>query len=334
MKHPRSGRDARNAGADLDPNDLAVFARVVDGGSFTEAARRLGMPKSTVSRRVSELEARLSAQLLSRTTRKLSLTEMGRAVYEHGAQIVRSLDETKIAVERLSQAPTGLLRVTAPLAFAAFGDVFAELMATYPDLALELVCTDRRVDLVEERFDLALRAGHTPDSTLVSQKIGSVARLVVASPKLLANQKPIASPDDLTDRDAVVFAPEGPSWTLFREAAPLPAANAKRSGRRSSSAASSPRERETRQVRVRPRVVVNDYDMLRAIVEGGFGVALVPAHHCPAALTQGGLVRVLPEWSGAEVPVFALYPSSRHVPEKVRAFVSLLRARDWTFRVH
>jgi DNA-binding transcriptional LysR family regulator len=306
---------------DLDPNDLVIFVRVVDGGSFTEAARRLGMPKSTVSRRVSEVEARLGAQLLSRTTRKLSLTEIGRAVYAQGVHIVQSLDETRALVERLTQAPTGLLRVSAPLAFASFGAVFAELMSTYPDLSVELVCTDRRVDLVEERFDLALRAGNTPDSSLVSQKIGSVARLVVASPKFLEQLPPIATPTDLAGVGAVVFAPEGASWTLFRDEA----SSAKRK-------AGPGEERKSVTVRVDPRLVVNDYDMLRAIVEGGFGVALVPAYQCPDALERQSLTRLLPRWAGADVPIFALYPSTRHVPEKVRAFVTLLRARDWAFR--
>src|SRR5688572_7793499 len=154
MTVPRVERSRRPAPVDL--NEVAVFVGVVQAGSFTAAARDLGMPKSTVSRRVSDLEARLGARLLQRTTRKLHLTDVGRTYFQHAARVVAEAEEAERAVGRLQQAPRGLLRVTAPLNFGFLGPIAAELLRRHPEVELELVCTDRVVDLVDEGFDVAI----------------------------------------------------------------------------------------------------------------------------------------------------------------------------------
>src|SRR5688572_28451226 len=151
----------------MDLNEIVVFARVVQSGSFTAAAAALGMPKSSVSRKVSELEERLKSRLLQRTTRTLSLTDVGRTYYEYCLRIVAEIEEAERAVSQLQDTPRGALRVTAPMSFAFLGPIVADFLKRYPDLSLELVCTDRVVDLVEERFDVGIRAGALADSTLI-----------------------------------------------------------------------------------------------------------------------------------------------------------------------
>ncbi|WP_437905452.1 LysR family transcriptional regulator [Sorangium sp. So ce327] len=283
-------------------DEIVLFTRVVQGGSFTAAATAVGMPKSTVSRKISDLESRVGARLLQRTTRTLSLTDVGRVYYEHCVRIVAALEEAELAVSQLQSTPRGLMRVTAPLAFSVLGPIFAEYLRLFPDVQVDLVCTDRKVDVVEERFDLALRAGTTPDTSLVARRLGAVRRRLVAAPEV---KKALGEPNDiaeLADHPCIVFAPEGSSWEL-------------RSG---------PKIAE---ITVHPRLVVNDYEMLRSVARAGFGVALLPEYLCAEDLAAGRLMPVLPSWSAPEVPVFALYPSTRHLSPKVVAFLDLLRER-------
>ncbi len=283
----------------MDLNELLVFAKVVQAGSFTAAARGLRMPKSTVSRKVSELEERIGAQLLQRTTRKLRLTEVGRAYYEHCARIVAEAEEAELAVTRMQAAPHGLLRVTTPLTFSFLGPLVAEFLKRYPEVQLELLCTDRTVDLVEEGFDLAVRAGRLADSSLIARKLGSIERFVVAAPSYLQARGVPRSPRDLEKHDCLLFG-AGNVWTLH-------------SGSRSV------------EVSIRPRLVVNEPDMLRAVTLAGSGVALLPNIHSAADLAAGRLLRLLPDWSSAGAPVHAVYPGTRHHSPKVMAFVDFLR---------
>ena len=157
----------------MDLNEMLVFARVVQAGSFTAAAAALGMPKSTVSRKVSDLEERLHSRLLQRTTRKLSLTDVGRTYYDYCARIVGEVEDAERAVSTLQETPRGLLRVTAPINVAFLGPIVSDYLKRYPEVRLDLFCTGRTVDLVEERFDLGIRAGALADSTLIARRLGS-----------------------------------------------------------------------------------------------------------------------------------------------------------------
>ncbi|WPB82699.1 LysR substrate-binding domain-containing protein [Archangium violaceum] len=288
----------------MDLNELLVFAKVVQAGSFTVAARGLRMPKSTVSRKVSELEERVGAQLLQRTTRKLRLTDVGQAYYEHCARIVAEAEQAELAVTRMQSAPHGLLRVTAPLTFSFLGPIVAEFLKRYPEVQVELVCTDRSVDLVQEGFDLAVRAGRLADSSHIARKLGNVERVVVAAPSYLQERGVPKSPKDLERHDCLVFGAgmEGNVWTLH-------------SGNKSL------------QVSVRARLVVNEPDMLRAVAVAGAGIALLPTQPSDTDLTTGRLRRLLPDWSSSGAPVHAVYPSTRHHSPKVMAFVDFLRER-------
>lgn len=287
---------------DVALDEILIFTKVVQGGSFTAAATAIGMPKSTVSRKISELEARVGARLLQRTTRTLSLTDVGRVYYEHCIRIVAELEEAQLAVSQLQSTPRGQLRLTVPLAFSCLGPIVAEYLRLFPDVQLDMVCTDRKVDLVEERFDLALRAGATPDTSLVARRLGVVRRRLVAAPEVARGLGGLKEIAELSDHPCIVFAPEGSTWEL-------------RSGAKAF------------ELTVRPRLLVNDYEMLQSVARAGFGVALLPEYLCVEDLRAGRLLPVLSSWSAPEVPVFALYPSTRHLSPKVVALLDLLRKR-------
>lgn len=288
----------------MDLNELRVFAKVVQAGSFTAAGAALRMPKSTVSRKVSELEKRVGAQLLQRTTRKLRLTEVGRAYFERAARAVAEAEEAERVVTRMQSAPHGLLRVTAPLNFQVLGPLCSEFLARYPEVRLELVCTDRPVDLVAEGFDVAVRAGQLADSALIARRLGSIQRVVVASPRYLQAHGVPRRPAELAQHACLVFSGgrEGNSWVL-------------QSGGRSLTVA------------VSARMSVNDFDLLQAAALAGAGVAMLGLHTCVEDLAAGRLQRVLPGWNSPSAPLQAVYPASRHLAPKVSAFVDFLRER-------
>ena len=281
---------------------MVVFTKVVQAQSFIGASRELGMPKSTVSRKVSDLEERLGARLLQRTTRKLSLTEVGRAYYQHAERVVAEAEEAELAVTRLQATPRGHLRVTMPLNFDYFAPIVASFLASYPDVDLELVGTDRVVDLVQEGFDVAVRAGNLADSTLVGRSLGALKSLVVASPKFLAKHGTPKVPADLARFDCLVFGagPDRATWKLLRDD-------------------------ETLSVGVRPRLVVNDFEFLQEAARAGLGIGMMPVFRASDDLRTKRLRHVLPEWCSPIIPLHVVYASTRHLSPKVKAFVDHVR---------
>lgn len=288
----------------MDLNELVVFARVAQAGSFTAAARELAMPKSTVSRRIADLEARLGARLLQRTTRKLALTDAGLAYFEHAERAIGAAQEAELAVTRLQGTPRGLLRVTSPLSFQYLGPIVAEFLQRYPEVQLELVCTDRVVHLVEEGFDCAIRAGNLADSSLIARPVAALKSFLVASEAYLARRGTPSDVDALAQHDCLAFG-AGVDRTTWR--------------------LESTDRRQV--VALRPRLLVNDFDMLHDATVAGLGIALLPAYRCAEDVASSRLRRVLDGWSAAEVPIHVLYPSSRHLSPKVKAFVDHLRDR-------
>jgi DNA-binding transcriptional LysR family regulator len=288
----------------MDLNELLVFARVVQAGSFTTAAAELGMPKSTVSRKVTELEERLKSRLLQRTTRKLSLTDVGRTYYDYCARIVAEVEDAERAVSSLQATPRGLLRVTAPVNAAFLAPIVSEFLARYPEVRLELFCTGRAVDLVEERFDVAIRAGTLAESTLIARSLGRVTWFLVATPAYLEKRGRPRLPEDLKKHDCIVFGagPNNPELKLA-------------SGERSAN------------VSLTARLMVTDMDVLFQVTTAGLGIALLPAFLCLAHLRAGRLERVLRDWNAPSTPVHVVYPSSRYVSPKVKSFVDHLHER-------
>jgi DNA-binding transcriptional LysR family regulator len=288
----------------MDLNEMLVFARVVQGGSFTTAAAKLGMPKSTVSRKVSELEERLKSRLLQRTTRKLSLTDVGRTYYDYCARIVGEIEDAERAVSSLQETPRGPLRVTAPVNAAFLGPIVADFLKRYPEVRLELFCTGRSVDLVEERFDVGIRAGTLADSTLIARSLGSVKWFLVATPAYLKRRGRPRSPEDLKKHDCMLFG-GGLDGTGVR------LENSERSV----------------QLTLSPRMTVTDMDILHMVATAGLGIALLPAFRCLEDLRARRLERVLREWNAPPTPVHVVYPSTRYISPKVKSFVDHLQER-------
>ncbi|HEX6763893.1 MAG TPA: LysR substrate-binding domain-containing protein [Polyangiaceae bacterium] len=288
----------------MDLNEVLVFARVVHAGSFTAAAKELGMPKSTVSRKVSELEERLNARLLQRTTRKLSLTDVGRTYYDYAVRIVGELEEAERAVSSLEEKPRGPLRVTVPSNASYLGPIVSEYLKRYPDVRLELLCTGRTVDLVEERFDVGMRAGTLADSTLIAKSIQSAKWFLVATPGYLKKRGRPRSPDDLKKHDCLLFGVTQGGSVVRLEGA-----------------------EGTVDVPVSARVLVNEVDVVYEATMAGLGIAVLPAYRCVEDLRAGRLECVLRPWNIPPTPFHVVYPSSRHISAKVKSFVEHLVRR-------
>ena len=288
----------------MDLNEVVVFARVVQAGSFTKAAAALGMPKSTVSRKVSELEERLGSRLLQRTTRALSLTDVGRTYYDYCARIVGEIEEAERAVSSLQDSPRGLLRVTAPVNVSFLGPIVSEFLQRYPDVQMELFCTQRSVDLIEERYDLGIRAGVLADSTLIARSLGTVRWFVVATPAYLDKHGRPRSPEELEQHACVLFGAGALGTVVHLE-----------------------RGDASVHISVSPRLFVSDLDVLRAAVNAGLGIGILPAFQCVEDLRARRLERVLSYWNVPATPVHVVYPSTRHVSAKVKAFIEHLQVR-------
>jgi DNA-binding transcriptional LysR family regulator len=288
----------------MDLNEIVVFARVVQAGSFTTAAAQLGMPKSTVSRKVSELEERLGSRLLQRTTRALSLTDVGRTYYDYCARIVGEIEEAERAVSSLQGTPRGLLRITAPVNVSFLGPIVSEFLQRYPEVQIELFCTQRAVDLIEERYDLGIRAGVLADSTLIARSLGTVRWFAVATPAYLDEHGRPRSPEELEQHACVLFG-AGAAGTIV---------NLERGD-------------ASVHIGVSPRLFVSDMDVLRAAVNAGLGIGILPAFQCVEDLRSRRLERVLSDWSVPSTPVHVVYPSTRHVSAKVKTFIDHLQER-------
>jgi len=287
-----------------DLNEILVFARVVQSGSFTSAARDLGMPKSTVSRKVTDLEERLGVRLLHRTTRTLGLTDEGRTYFAFCTRIIGDVDDAENAVGRLRGVPRGLLRVTTPLNFGFLGAVLADFAKKNPEVTLEVVSTDRRVGLVEEGFDVAIRAGALSDSTLIARPLATIRRIGVATSGYLKKHGRPREPADLAKHEALVFG-SGAAPTTWRL------------------------EKGTRTVDVvvKPRLIVNDFDALLDAALAGVGVAMLPVFRCIAPVRERRLEQVLGEWCSPRATIHAVYPTARLLSPKVKAFVDHLKEK-------
>jgi DNA-binding transcriptional LysR family regulator len=286
--------------ATIELDSLAFFVRVAEHRSFTKAARELGVPTSTVSRAVARLEDRLGARLVQRTTRKLALTAEGAALFEGARAPLRALSTVAHAVGDARGAPRGTLRLTAPadMGSGITAEVVGGFIARYPAVRIDMVLTNRMVDLVEEGFDGALRAGTLVDSSLVALKLGDTPGRWFASPEYLARRGTPTSPADLANHDGVLFrSPRGPQKWIFQNG-----------------------DGEAIEVEPAVRVVGDDFGFVRGVVREGAGIGLMPALLTVEDVAAGRLVRVLPAYERLEGALFFVYPTARHVPAKVTAF--------------
>lgn len=292
-----------------DLSGIAVFAAVVETGSFTAAAEKLGQSKSAVSKQVTKLEQRLGAQLLARTTRKLNLTEVGAAFYERCERIVAEAEEAELAVTRLQDVPRGRLRVSAPLSFgiAHLAAALPEFMAGHEEVTIDIDFSDRRVDIVDEGFDLALRIGRLEDSSLIAKRIATTRRPVMAAPSYWKTHGKPTHPKELEDHNCLTYSYlSAPNSWAFRDP-------------------DNPRAEMT--VRVAGTMNANNGNALAAAAAAGLGVLMTPTFICADHIRSGALEPALETFEPDPLGIHALYPPNRHLSAKVRAFIDFLTAR-------
>jgi DNA-binding transcriptional LysR family regulator len=284
-----------------DFNDLQFFAAVVTHRGFSAAARVLGIPKSRVSRRVALLEERLGVRLLDRSTRGLGLTEVGQQVFEHARAAVIEAEAAEEAALRMQSEPRGLVRLSCPLGLqGAIAGPLPGFLAAHPQLRVQCIATNRRIDLIHEGVDVAIRVRERldTDADLQVKRIGLSRRILVASPKLLATAGRPTLPTDLTNFPILHQEEQsGGTWLLTAE------------------------NGEIVSVPVEPRVASGSFEILMEAARQGAGITLLPARSCQDALSAGALVRVLPEWSGTDGILHLVFASRRGMLPSVRAVI-------------
>ncbi|MDP1610234.1 MAG: LysR family transcriptional regulator [Sulfuritalea sp.] len=290
-----------------EPNDLLIFARVAEAGSFSRAAERIGLPKSTVSRRIAFLEEQLGERLMLRTTRRLTLTEFGRQLLEHASQVAAEVDAVKALREHRQVRPSGRLRVSMPGDFATtlLTEMLAAFMALHPAVSLELDLSPRRVDLLGENFDLAVRMGDLPDDALLAAKrIAVFTSGLYAAPAYLAERGDPTTPEELAQHDALHLLGrngEPVGWRL---------------------------NRGTRTWEGVPpgRTAANAPNLLIDLARAGAGIAAVPDYLAAPSVRRGELRRILPDWCMPSHTAWVVFPGRRLMPAKTRAFIDMLDA--------
>ncbi len=283
---------------------MIVFAAVVEEGSLSAAARKLGLTRSAVSRQVATLEDSLAVRLLNRTTRTLSLTEAGEAFYRSCARIQEEAEAAERSVRSLAEHPVGTVRVSAPvIGNRLLMPVVAEYLGRYPHVRVEITFEDRYVDLVAEGYDLGVRVGQPADSSLVARKLMPVRQVVAASPAYLQRHGMPMDPGDLVDHQWILYSLlSSPDRITF-----------------------SPGEAHGQEtVRVRGRLSINGGPAIRDALLAGLGLTLIPAFYLRDELEAGQLVPVLEEYEVQTSQLYAVFPHRQNLPTKVRALVDLL----------
>lgn len=278
----------------MDYNRVALFVRVIKAGSFTGAAAAAGLPKSSVSRSVSRLEQELGVRLLQRTTRKLALTEAGQAYYDAVSPSFATIEEADTAARAHGAEPRGAIRVSAAPDFGALASTLALFSRQYPKIRVELSITSRYVDLVTEGFDLAIRAGRLPDSSLVARRIATTETGLMAAPSYLRQRGRPRSIAELSGHD----------WVLYRA-----------TGGRATLTLTGPDGEQSFEVAA--SLVADDITFCRLAVESGAGLAMLPVHIAAESLAAGKLEQVLPRFTYGGASLFVVLPTARHIPTRV-----------------
>lgn len=289
----------------MDLSSIRAFAKVVQTGSFTRAAEALNTHKAHLSRVIGQLERELGARLLERTTRSLSLTEVGREFHVRAIAILAAVEDAQQAVAQSQGEPRGTLRLTCGVEFGmlAVSEWINRFLAQYPQMKVEAEITGRIVDVVHEGFDLAIRVGPLPDSTLAARRLGTLTYALYAAPDYLKRRGTPRSPQDLSHHDVLVFTPGSGSagWQLVREG-------------------------DTHRVALQPRFRATNSFAVRDAAASGLGIALLPHLIGEPLVSEGRLRTVLKGWSAPEVPINAVFASARFLAPKVRAFIELAHA--------
>lgn len=293
--------------------EMTVFAAVVDAGSFVRAAEALDMSKAAVSRYVAELETRLGVRLLHRTTRRLSITYEGERFHARCRVLLGELEEAEAEVTSRTGKAAGQLKVSAPVSFGLLhlAPLWAGFMARHPDVTLDVTLSDRMVDLVEEGFDVALRIARLPSSSLVSRRLSSSRLVLCASPRYLKARGKPKHPSELVHHTVFAYnlLSGGDSWEFDGPGGHV-------------------------SVKVEPRLRTNSGDTCRAVAVQHMGIVIQPSFLVAEDLRSGALVEVMPQWRSLEFGIYAVYPTRKHVPAKVRLLidylVAALKQKSWT----
>ena len=284
-------------------SNMKIFTAVVDNGSFATAANRLDMSRAMASKSVAALEEHLGTRLLNRTTRRLSLTEAGMAFYERSVQILADIWEAEQVAGATATEPHGTLKVTMPLAYGLhrLGPVIAGYARRYPRVKMNLSLSDRKVDLVEEGYDVAIRIGKLPESGLIARKLGTVHGVIAGAPDYLERQGRPKAPADLADHVCLGYslASLGDEWRLQGPG-------------------------EVVSVRSSGSIKADNGDMLRLAAVAGSGLIFQPWFIVEEDVRAGRLERVLEDYTSEELGIYAVYPSRRYLSAKVRTFVDFV----------
>jgi DNA-binding transcriptional LysR family regulator len=279
---------------------IPVFVAVVENGGFSAAARTLGISKSAVSKRINQLEAHLGVRLLHRTTRKLSLTEAGERYFEHAAQALTAAGQAEDAVTELQGEPQGNLKISSPMSFGRLhvAPLIPKFLKRCPKLQIELVMDDRKVDLVAGGFDVAIRAGNLPASTLIARKLAPVRQVLCASPDYIDRYGQPGRPVELSSHNWVLYSysSDADEWTLIGEDGP-----------------------ET--VTVSGSYQVNNSEALLEALKEGVGIGRLPTFVAGPDLKMGRLVQLFESYRIPEFTIYAVFPERQYLPAKVRVFL-------------
>ena len=288
-----------------DLNDIAVFVKVAQFESFSRAARALGMPVSTVSRKVTSLENQLGVTLMQRTTRRLSLTAQGRAYYNQCSEPLSHLFDAESALTQTQKKPEGLLKISAPVIMGQepFYEFLSAFLKKYPRIQVDLFITNLFVDLVADNVDVAIRFGELQDSTIIAKRIGRSVRYLVASPDYLKGRTPPAKPEDLVNHQCILL-----------------------NGRNNEAEWQLVNGRKSVKLHVSGPVSSRDFQSVSAFTHKGHGIGLLPSNYCEEEIRRRDLVRILPEWSSLEIFIQVVYPTRRFIPSRLQLFLDELKA--------
>ncbi|MFC1236515.1 LysR substrate-binding domain-containing protein [Vibrio sp. F74] len=289
----------------IDLNEMMLFIAVVDAGSFTLAADRLNIPKANLSRKISHLEQRLGVTLLDRTTRSQHITEAGKHYLAHCRRIYQEVDLAEACIEKILNKVEGHLRVSSSvgLGHEILKPVLGQFMFLYPNVTLQLDLLNRRVDLIEEGFDLVIRIGKLEDSRLIAKRLGTITRNIYVSPNYLAQHGHIGSLEQLGKCDFLMMSSAQYCGCLLLESG------------------------EKQHVfNLAPKMIVDDYVILKEMVVEGLGAAVIPNYMCQQEQENGTLVQILPDWGMPAVDVYALYPKHRLNIPKIKVFMDFIQA--------
>jgi len=284
----------------INLNEIYVFVKVVEAGSFVGASKQLNMPSTTVSRKIQKLEDTLGVRLLQRSTRKLHLTDTGRHYFENCQRSLVGIEEANTLVSQSRTMPTGVLRISSPTDFAIhyLQPWISGFMALYPDVQIELEVTDRFVDVIEERIDIAFRSGELRDSSLIARRIGPKQSVFCASPQYLEKAGKPTTPDDLTQYDCIIMGTslKNQYWRFVTE------------------------ENEI-SVPVTGRYAADNMQLVVKATLNGMGIAQIPYPLAIESLENGKLIRLLADYSVPVQSMYIIYPSHKHLARNVRVFI-------------